>query len=440
MLLGLCAGFRGNRSYSGWPTAAEKQLPGASMAKRRVTFKILFLLVCISSAASASTISPQPSLASPPLCARCAAGSSGPCQGAVNVCWDYFNANTQQCPPGSVACTCPPCSPGTSGPCVSASDSSSAACTAYAADTLLCPQGYFECFSDTGEAPSATITPSITLTISLSPSQSVSSIGSRSITRTISFTRTTAASQSSTESPSASPAPMCKRCSSGTSGKCQQADGACWALQPIYETPSASPSTGHQIITLSAGTCPSSSVQCYCPPCSDGSSAPCHFSDGTCARYVFGTSMCPYGSFECWKDTIIMGPSTPSRTPYQSNSPSHTSGLSVTSTPSQTDAHNASARTDLAASQESSILFGGPAGIVALGFGIGAFVLAIGVLGFFCWRKHHKKRRSRDGISPRTSRRDARRQSSQQNNKRNSHHPSDIVPILTSPGASSAGV
>ena len=341
-----------------------------------------------------------------------------------------------------MACTCPSCSPGTSGPCVLAGASSSAACAAYAINTSLCPQYYFECYSDTGEAPSSSVTPSITPPISLTPSQSRSNLGSPSITRTISLTRTSGASQSSTESPSQSPAPMCKRCSTGTSGKCQQADGACLALQPIYETPSASPSTGHQDITLSAGTCPSGSVQCYCPPCSDGSSAPCHYSDGACARYAFGTSMCPYGSFECWKDTIIMAASTPSRTVFQSSNSSRTSGLSGTPTPSHSEMHNTTALADQAGAQQSNALsIIGVSGIVALAFGVGAFVLAIGVLGFFCWRKQHKtakKRRSRDC----TSKRDAHGQSAQHRDttKRISHHPSDIVPMLTSPGASSAGM
>lgn len=115
-------------------------------------------------------------------------------------------------------------------------------CYPYADGTSLCPSGSFECYSDTGIAPTRTRSVSHTSTPSLTGSLTQSPTVSPSFTASVTSSITWSSTCTQTVTVSPSNAPFCKRCSPGSWGRCQQANGICWDITLPFGTMSVSPS------------------------------------------------------------------------------------------------------------------------------------------------------------------------------------------------------
>lgn len=346
------------------------------------------------SASTSVSISTTPSPSQAPFCKRCGTGTSGPCQSIYGACWAYNSDGT--CPMGSFACLCPSCSWGTTGPC----HYSDGTCSPYAAGTILCPAGSFECYVNSPEAPSTTGTVSKTASQTRAPSVSPSNSPSNSFTSSNSPSLSHTASVSMSLSLSPSGAPACRRCAPGTTGKCQSNDDKCWRLRSPSATASPSSSPGYSSLLFEGGTCPTNSWQCACPLCTLGTNGPCHYPDGTCSGYFPGTSKCPYSSFECYVDTLAM--------PSESASVSFTFSTSPSRTCSKSWSMSFSRSASITASESATPTFNpelvipprdtnhGPLSADA-GFGVAVAATTVAVVGIVTAHCYCKKRKLQTG-------------------------------------------
>jgi hypothetical protein len=166
-----------------------------------------------------------------PKCKSCVGGTSGACQQSNGVCW--ASDPLTGCPTGTSECTCDRCKKGTSGPCKRVRGTT---CKPYDnSSTQTCPDGFYKCAGASTKLPS------------------------------------------------------CVACAPGTNGECQQANGVCWAVDPV------------------TGSCPTGTTRCKCPKCKRGKNKPCRKPSGSCVSYEdAATRRCPAGTFECFRSNPLL--------------------------------------------------------------------------------------------------------------------------------------